>query len=117
MNSLFSLFQVNRVIKLIKKFSYCIIYQARLPALEELIASHNRLVTLSDRDFRGFPILCSADLTMNEIRSLTAELVANTRCTVHGVPDILRIYLQGNLLYFFYLIAHLGYESNNYLII
>ncbi|XP_057329045.1 chondroadherin-like protein [Microplitis mediator] len=72
------------------------ISEARLPALEELIASHNRLVTLSDRDFRGFPILCSADLTMNEIRSLTAELVANTRCTVHGVPDILRIYLQDN---------------------
>lgn len=52
-------------------------------------------MTLSERDFRGFPILCWADLSMNDIRSLTSEIVANTRCTVHGVPDVLRIYLQG----------------------
>ncbi|XP_043278721.1 insulin-like growth factor-binding protein complex acid labile subunit [Venturia canescens] len=67
-----------------------------LPALEELNASHNLLVTLSERDFRRFPILCSADVTANKVRSLTPELVANTRCTVHGVPDVLRIYLQDN---------------------
>ncbi|XP_034942707.1 chondroadherin-like protein [Chelonus insularis] len=72
------------------------ISEAKLPALEELFASHNRLVTLSDRDFRGFPNLCSVDLSMNEIRSLTYEIVANTRCMVHGVPDVLRIYLQDN---------------------
>ncbi|KAK0177965.1 hypothetical protein PV328_001958 [Microctonus aethiopoides] len=72
------------------------ISEARLPALEELNASHNRLMTLSERDFRGFPILCWADLSMNDIRSLTSEIVANTRCTVHGVPDVLRIYLQDN---------------------
>ncbi|XP_024939208.1 leucine-rich repeats and immunoglobulin-like domains protein 1 isoform X2 [Cephus cinctus] len=67
-----------------------------LPSLEELNASHNRLVTLSERDFRGFPGLCWADVSTNRIRSLTPELVANTRCTVHGVPDVLRIYLQDN---------------------
>ncbi|XP_015112223.1 insulin-like growth factor-binding protein complex acid labile subunit [Diachasma alloeum] len=67
-----------------------------LPALEELNASNNRLITLSERDFRGFPGLCWADVSANEIRSLTPELVANTRCTVHGVPDVLRIYLQDN---------------------
>jgi len=26
------------------------------------------------------------------------ELVANTRCTIHGVPDVLRIYLQGEFI-------------------
>lgn len=67
-----------------------------LPSLEELNASHNRLVTLSERDFRGFPVLCWADVSANRIRSLMPELVANTRCTVHGVPDVLRIYLQDN---------------------
>lgn len=67
-----------------------------LPSLEELNASHNRLVTLSGRDFRGFPVLCCADVSMNQIRTLVPELVANTRCTIHGVPDVLRIYLQDN---------------------
>lgn len=67
-----------------------------LPSLEELNASHNRLVTLSGRDFRGFPVLCWADVSMNQIRILMPELVANTRCTIHGVPDVLRIYLQDN---------------------
>lgn len=67
-----------------------------LPSLEELNASHNRLVTLSERDFRGFPALCWADVSTNRIRSLTPELVMNTRCTVHGVQDVLRIYLQDN---------------------
>ncbi|XP_012055997.1 PREDICTED: insulin-like growth factor-binding protein complex acid labile subunit [Atta cephalotes] len=67
-----------------------------LPSLEELNASHNRLVTLSGRDFRGFPVLCWADVSMNQIRTLMPELVANTRCTIHGVPDVLRIYLQDN---------------------
>ncbi|CAL7944882.1 unnamed protein product [Xylocopa violacea] len=67
-----------------------------LPSLEELNASHNRLVTLSERDFRGFPVLCWADVSSNLIRTLMPELVANTRCTVHGVPDVLRIYLQDN---------------------
>ncbi|XP_076767001.1 leucine-rich repeat-containing larval translucida [Xylocopa sonorina] len=67
-----------------------------LPSLEELYASHNRLVTLSERDFRGFPVLCWADVSSNLIRTLMPELVANTRCTVHGVPDVLRIYLPDN---------------------
>ncbi|XP_033224857.1 insulin-like growth factor-binding protein complex acid labile subunit [Belonocnema kinseyi] len=67
-----------------------------LPLLEELNASHNRLITLSERDFRGFPGLCWADVSANQIRSMVAELVANTRCTLHGVPDVLRIYLQDN---------------------
>ncbi|XP_031779983.1 insulin-like growth factor-binding protein complex acid labile subunit isoform X2 [Nasonia vitripennis] len=67
-----------------------------LPSLEELNASHNRLVTLSERDFRGFPGLCWVDVSDNRISTLKPELVANTRCTVHGVPDVLRIYLQDN---------------------
>lgn len=67
-----------------------------LPSLEELNASHNRLVVLSEHDFRGLPVLCWADMSANWIRSLNTELVANTRCTVHGVPDVLRIYLQDN---------------------
>ncbi|XP_048510851.1 insulin-like growth factor-binding protein complex acid labile subunit isoform X2 [Athalia rosae] len=67
-----------------------------LPSLEELNASHNRLVVLSENDFRGLPILCWADMSANRIRSLATDLVANTRCTVHGVPDVLRIYLQDN---------------------
>ncbi|XP_046413909.1 toll-like receptor 6 [Neodiprion fabricii] len=67
-----------------------------LPSLEELNASHNRLVVLSEHDFRGLPVLCWADLSANWIRSIAAELVSNTRCTVHGVPDVLRIYLQDN---------------------
>lgn len=66
--------------------------------MEELNASHNRLVTLSGRDFRGFPVLCWADVSMNQIRTLMPELVANTRCTIHGVPDVLRIYLQGEFI-------------------
>ncbi|KAL6258650.1 hypothetical protein P5V15_010603 [Pogonomyrmex californicus] len=67
-----------------------------LPSLEELNMSHNRLVTLSGRDFRSFPVLCWADVSMNQIHTLMPELVANTRCTIHGVPDVLRIYLQDN---------------------
>ncbi|XP_011882957.1 PREDICTED: leucine-rich repeats and immunoglobulin-like domains protein 1 [Vollenhovia emeryi] len=67
-----------------------------LSSLEELNASHNRLVTLSGRDFRGFTALCWADVSANQIRTLMPELVANTRCTIHGVPDVLRIYLQDN---------------------
>jgi len=80
---------------------YRILYdciQTWLPSLEELKASHNRLVTLSGRDFRGFPVLCWADISMNQIRTLMPELVANTRCTIHGVPDVLRIYLQGEFI-------------------
>ncbi|XP_058794389.1 insulin-like growth factor-binding protein complex acid labile subunit isoform X2 [Phymastichus coffea] len=67
-----------------------------LPLLEELNLSHNKLATLSERDFRGFPGLCWVDVSSNKISTLKPELVANTRCTVHGVPDVLRIYLQDN---------------------
>ncbi|XP_014209108.1 insulin-like growth factor-binding protein complex acid labile subunit [Copidosoma floridanum] len=67
-----------------------------LPALEELNVAHNRLVILSERDFRGFPGLCWVDMSANQISTLKPELVSNTRCTVHGVPDVLRIYLQDN---------------------
>lgn len=53
---------------------------------------------------------------MNEIRSLTSELVANTRCTVHGVPDILRIYLQGKQIFFNHTLSFLEiiFASNCY---
>lgn len=83
-------------------------FKACLPSLEELNASHNRLVTLSERDFRGFPVLCWADVSANKIQSLVPELVANTRCKVHGVQDVLRIYLEGELLSKYVLLKSIG---------
>ncbi|CAG9558370.1 unnamed protein product [Danaus chrysippus] len=69
--------------------------KAFLPSLEELIAHHNNVTTL-DKDFHGFPSLCIADLSYNEIQSVNYEVVSKSRCTINGVPSILKIYLQGN---------------------
>lgn len=66
-----------------------------LPSLEELLASHNS-ITMLERDFHGLPVLCWADLSNNQIKFLGKDLVAKTRCMVHGIPSILKIYLQDN---------------------
>ncbi|XP_053624274.1 leucine-rich repeat protein SHOC-2-like [Plodia interpunctella] len=66
-----------------------------LPALEELIAHHNN-ITILDKDFHGLPALCLADLSYNYIQSMNYDLVTKSRCTINGVPSILKIYLQDN---------------------
>ncbi|KOB67726.1 putative leucine-rich transmembrane protein [Operophtera brumata] len=66
-----------------------------LPSLEELIAHHNN-ITMLDKDFHGLPSLCMADLSFNKIQSVNYDLVSKSRCTINGVPSILKIYLQDN---------------------
>ncbi|XP_049884639.1 leucine-rich repeat-containing G-protein coupled receptor 4 [Pectinophora gossypiella] len=66
-----------------------------LPSLEELIAHHNNITAL-DKDFHGLPSLCLADLSYNQIQSMNYDLVAKSRCTINGIPSILKIYLQDN---------------------
>ncbi|XP_072930518.1 uncharacterized protein ltl [Epargyreus clarus] len=66
-----------------------------LPALRELIAHHNNISVL-DKDFHGLPSLCTADLSYNKIQSVNYELVSKSRCTINGVPSILKISLQDN---------------------
>ena len=68
-----------------------------LSSLHELRAQNNKLSIL-ERDFYGLPTLCYANLANNEIKSLSFDLVSRTRCKLHGIPDILKINLQG---YFF----------------
>ncbi|KAL7048180.1 hypothetical protein ACKWTF_003258 [Chironomus riparius] len=69
--------------------------QAYLPTLQLLNASHN-LMTTTGKDFHGLPVLCTADLSNNEIASMGVELVSNTRCSNHGVVAKLEILLQEN---------------------
>ncbi|XP_053675779.1 insulin-like growth factor-binding protein complex acid labile subunit [Anopheles nili] len=66
-----------------------------LPSLETLNASYNQLTTMH-KDFHGLPVLCVADLSKNMIRELSVDLVSNTRCSNHGVPNRLEIYLDEN---------------------
>ncbi|XP_045510407.1 leucine-rich repeat-containing G-protein coupled receptor 4-like isoform X1 [Colias croceus] len=66
-----------------------------LPYLEELIAHHNNITAL-DKDFHGLPSLCTADLSYNKIQTVNYEVVSKSRCTINGVPSILKIYLQDN---------------------
>ncbi|XP_055628011.1 insulin-like growth factor-binding protein complex acid labile subunit isoform X1 [Toxorhynchites rutilus septentrionalis] len=66
-----------------------------LPSLQSVNASYNLLTTM-DKDFHGLPVLCTADLSNNMIRVLTVELVSQTRCSNHGVPNKLEIFLQEN---------------------
>lgn len=70
--------------------------QTFMPALEELMASHNQLQAL-ERDFHGLPALCRADLSSNNISRIHPELTTRTRCKVHGVNSVLRIALHGTL--------------------
>lgn len=71
-----------------------ILLQTFLPSLEELIATHNQLVAL-EQDFHGLPVLCWADLSYNQIRTISKELVEKTQCQLHGVNRTLNIYLNG----------------------
>lgn len=66
-----------------------------LPSLEELIAHHNN-ITLLDKDFHGLPSLCIADLSFNHIKTVNYDVVSKSRCTINGVPSVLKIYLQDN---------------------
>ncbi|XP_059613414.1 protein artichoke [Phlebotomus argentipes] len=66
-----------------------------LPSLQFLNASFN-LLTEMKNDFHGLPILCMADLSNNNISIISKDLVANTRCSNHGVPNKLEILLQEN---------------------
>ena len=70
-------------------------HQAYLPTLETLNASYN-LMTTTGKDFHGLPVLCTADLSHNNIASMTIDLVSNTRCSNHGVVAKLEIHLEGN---------------------
>lgn len=74
-------------------------FQTFLPSLEELLAHHNN-ITVLDKDFHGLPSLCMADLSYNQIQSVNYDLVSKSRCTINGVPSILKIYLQGELVVF-----------------
>uniref|UniRef100_A0A0A9ZD31 Insulin-like growth factor-binding protein complex acid labile subunit n=1 Tax=Lygus hesperus TaxID=30085 RepID=A0A0A9ZD31_LYGHE len=69
--------------------------QVILPALEELRANHNWMVSL-ETDFDGLPKLCWADFSHNRILNVSAELARKTQCRLYGVNSTLRIYLQGN---------------------
>lgn len=73
--------------------------KAYLPTLETLNASFNLLTAMS-KDFHGLPVLCAADLSYNNIASMTIDLVSNTRCSNHGVVGKLEIVLQGNTFLF-----------------
>ncbi|KAK6629018.1 hypothetical protein RUM43_002835 [Polyplax serrata] len=66
-----------------------------LPNLEELIANNNWLKVL-DKDFHGLPVLCKAELSGNQIHTISSELISKSRCKVKGVYGILRIYLHDN---------------------
>lgn len=68
-----------------------------LPSLERLIVSNNFLTELQ-HDFYGLPVLCWADVSYNNIRSVSRDLVAHTRCNVHGSPAALRLLLEGKHL-------------------
>lgn len=69
-------------------------FQTFLPSLEELLVHHNNITAL-DKDFHGLPSLCQADLSYNQIQTISEGLVSKTRCKINGVPSILKIYLQG----------------------
>jgi len=66
-----------------------------LPSLEQLYASHNSLTALK-QDFHGLPTLCWADLSHNQIQSVGRDLTSKTRCRLHRMLGILRVYLTGN---------------------
>lgn len=55
-------------------------------------------MTSTGKDFHGLPVLCTADLSNNEIASMGVELVSNTRCSNHGVVAKLEILLQGTVV-------------------
>ncbi|XP_061392233.1 leucine-rich repeats and immunoglobulin-like domains protein 1 [Musca vetustissima] len=66
-----------------------------LPSLKILKVDFNNL-TILDKDFHGLPVLCQANLTHNQIISISRELVAKTSCVNHNVPGRLELYLEDN---------------------
>ncbi|KAF4518321.1 hypothetical protein B566_EDAN009109 [Ephemera danica] len=68
-----------------------------LPALETLLAGHNKLTAL-EQDLHGFPGLCVADLSYNQIARVGAETAKGSACLVRGVPGTLRIFLQADVV-------------------
>lgn len=76
--------------------SHCIlnVQQTFLPSLEDLTVTYNRLTKL-ERDFHGLPALCKADLSYNQIHTISTVLVDKTQCQMHGVNRTLNIYLNG----------------------
>lgn len=55
-------------------------------------------MTTMNKDFHGLPVLCTVDLSHNNIASMSIDLVSNTRCSNHGVVGKLEIMLQGKIL-------------------
>ncbi|XP_022214179.2 leucine-rich repeat-containing G-protein coupled receptor 6 [Drosophila obscura] len=66
-----------------------------LPNLKILKLAFNNITKL-ERDFNGLPVLCQANLTNNQITTISSELVTNTRCKNHNVPGKLEIHLDDN---------------------
>ncbi|XP_036336811.1 toll-like receptor 7 [Rhagoletis pomonella] len=66
-----------------------------LPNLKILKAAYNNITRL-EKDFHGLPVLCQANLTSNQISSISSELVSQTRCMNHNVPGKLELYLDDN---------------------
>lgn len=64
-----------------------------------------------EKDFYGLPVLCTADLSNNIISHISINLVANTRCSNHGVPNKLKIFLQGKSFFNFGI-----YMNHNFLL-
>ncbi|KAG5677246.1 hypothetical protein PVAND_007018 [Polypedilum vanderplanki] len=80
----------NNRLKSLEAFS-----KVYLPTLETLNASYN-LLTTTGKDFHGLNVLCTADLSHNNIASMSIDLVSQTRCSNHGVVSKLEIFLQEN---------------------
>ncbi|KAH8375183.1 hypothetical protein KR200_000790 [Drosophila serrata] len=66
-----------------------------LPNLKILKVAYNNITKL-EQDFKGLPVLCQANLTNNQISTISSELVTNTRCKNHNVPGKLEIHLDDN---------------------
>ncbi|XP_017039601.1 insulin-like growth factor-binding protein complex acid labile subunit [Drosophila ficusphila] len=66
-----------------------------LPSLKILKVAYNNITKL-DQEFKGLPVLCQANLTNNQISTISSELVTNTRCKNHKVPGKLEIHLDDN---------------------
>jgi len=71
-----------------------VFFQTVLPNLKILKVAYNNITKL-EQDFKGLPVLCQANLTNNQISTISSELVTNTRCKNHNVPGKLEIHLDG----------------------
>lgn len=69
-------------------------FQTLIPTLEEIIASHN-LITELKKELHGFPYLCWADFSHNQLIDISSTVADKTLCQIYGVNSTLRIYIQG----------------------